>query len=117
MKTGVEIFGKWARKRGWIDEGVYQSLGKEAEKVEEEERADKQGKHPVRTKWWNRSEGSVRWIVELATAWAVVKVFLPLRIVLSVGLTPAFARLVTIPIGRGVKGLFSKKGARQITNK
>lgn len=41
-----------------------------------------------------------------ATAWAIVKALLPARLLVSVWATPWFARLVVVPTGRFMKGLF-----------
>lgn len=51
--------------------------------------------------WWGRGEGTVRIVVELATAWAVTKALLPARLVLSVWATPWFARVAIVPVLRG----------------
>lgn len=46
---------------------------------------------------WNISEGGVRLVVEFATAYAIVKMFLIPRILFSVWATPWFARMTVIP--------------------
>lgn len=74
VQDGTEKFGKWIRKRGWIQE-------------------DKRS-----GRWWGRGEGSVRIVVELATAWAITKALLPLRLVISVWGTPWFARWTILPV-------------------
>lgn len=88
VQQGTEIFGRWLRKRGWIDE---------------EKRSGR---------WWGRGEGGVRIVVELATAYAVTKMLLPLRLVLSVWATPWFARWTVLPFTRFVGRVFwrGKKG-------
>jgi hypothetical protein len=48
---------------------------------------------------WHVSKASSKILVEVATAYAITKVFLPARILLSVWATPWFARVV---VGRGV---------------
>lgn len=73
VKEGTEKFGRYLRKKGWI---------------QEENRSGR---------WWGRGEGGVRIVVELATAWAVTKALLPLRLLLSVWATPWFARWTVLP--------------------
>ncbi|KAF9641384.1 putative mitochondrial seryl-trna synthetase protein [Lasiodiplodia theobromae] len=55
---------------------------------------------------WTWGEGGVRLLVEVATAWAVTKALLPLRLGLSVWATPWFARVALQPVGRGFKRIF-----------
>jgi hypothetical protein len=103
--AGVEKFGRYFRRKGWIDVG---------EEVEVERRSkDGEDLTHIETtegsKWWNRGEGSMRWVVEFATAYAVVKALLPLRIVVSVWGAPWFARWTIIPVSKALKKLFSTK--------
>jgi len=97
---GVERFGKYFRRKGWI----------RSEDVGEAE-------HEVvlrrRDHAWNVSEGGVRVIVEFATAYAITKVFLPVRIVASVWGTPWFAKKAVIPLMGRFKGMFSKGKAKK----
>lgn len=83
---GVEKFGRWFRKRGWIED-------KEEARVEEEAKAGraKQVQKKI-SRFWNKGEDTGRMLVELATAYAIVKLLLPLRIALSVWWAPAAAR-------------------------
>jgi hypothetical protein len=86
---GVERFGRYFRKKGWID-------AKEETIVEEETKQGraKQVQRKV-SSVWNKSEDAGRLLVEVATAYAIVKVLLPLRIVLSVWWAPTFARFTS----------------------
>ena len=59
-------------------------------------------------RWFGRGESGVRVVVEFATAWAVVKALLPLRLVVSVWATPWFARWTVLPIAGRVQGLFGR---------
>lgn len=59
-----------------------------------------------RDRAWNVGEGGVRVVVEFATAYAVTKVLLPLRIIASVWATPWFAGRVVVPIVGRFKRLF-----------
>ena len=53
----------------------------------------------------------MRVVVEVATAYAITKALLPLRLVLSVWATPAFARWSVLPVTRWMSRVFRKKGA------
>ena len=104
LVTSVEKLGKWFRKRGWISDDA------EA-KVEEEVKEGKGGKWFEKTRdklgrKWERGEGGSRLLVETATAWAVVKVLLPVRLVVCAWWAPGFARWVVIPIGVGVQAVW-----------
>jgi len=88
VQQGMEIFGRWLRKRGWVVD----------------DRDDGTGK------WWDRGEGGVKLVVEFATAYAVTKALLPVRLVLSVWATPWFARWTVLPIMGLVKKVFGKGG-------
>jgi hypothetical protein len=67
----------------------------------------------TRAKLWNISEGGSRIVVEVATAYAITKVLLPLRLILSVWGTPWFARIVVgrfgTVMGRMGSRLFGKR--------
>ena len=83
---GVEKFGRWFRKKGWIED-------KEEARVEKETKAGraKQVQQNV-SRFWNTGEDTGRILVELATAYSIVKLLFPLRIALSVWWAPAAAR-------------------------
>jgi len=57
---------------------------------------------------WNFSQTGSRIIVEVATAYAITKVLLPLRLMFSVWLTPWFARVWV----RGISGRLTALGQR-----
>jgi hypothetical protein len=83
VKEGVERFGKYFRKKGWISEADETN----AEMGVAEKEAGTTHESPA-------GDGS-RMVIEAATAWAIVKVLLPFRIGLSVWAAPASARLAT----------------------
>ncbi|KAF2163434.1 hypothetical protein M409DRAFT_68392 [Zasmidium cellare ATCC 36951] len=85
VSEGTEKFGRWMKKKGWMSED--------------------EGKG----RWWGRGETGVRVVVELATAYAVTKALLPIRLVGSVWATPWFARWTVLPVSRRVGALFGKK--------
>ena len=65
-------------------------------------------------RWFGRGESGVRVVVELATAYAIVKVLLPVRLVLSVWATPWFARWTVLPVVGRVKGWLGGKGVQKV---
>ncbi|MCJ1240056.1 hypothetical protein MMC14_008056 [Varicellaria rhodocarpa] len=92
VADGMQKFGNWFQKRGW--------LGKVGE----------DGKHlKKRGIWWGRGEGGVRMLVEVATAYALTKALLPLRLVFSVWATPWFARIAIIPTTNSFRKVFRRK--------
>ncbi|KAL1645725.1 hypothetical protein SLS58_003609 [Diplodia intermedia] len=110
VKQGVERFGRYFRRKGWIadDDAVVREARDE---VDYEDGARAKMRRRAGTAWtWG--EGGVRLLVEVATAWAVTKALLPLRLAVSLWATPWFARTALVPLGRGVKRLFGrgKKG-------
>lgn len=129
IASGVERFGRYFKRKGWIrsDEAL------EAEReVDEIQKDDKQrqwmksqgllshsdddgiGSETKRLRKvdqaWNISEGGVRLVVEFATAYAIVKMFLIPRIVFSVWATPTFARWTVAPVLKKFRAVFGKKG-------
>jgi hypothetical protein len=61
-----------------------------------------------RDKTWSFGEGGVRIVVEFATAYAITKALLPLRLILSVWTTPWFARISVIPFTNVVRRIFRR---------
>lgn len=91
---GVKKFGKWLRKRGWVDE-------------EQQMRAiKKEGDGDLGLN--QAPNHGVRLILEFATAYAVTKALLPVRVAASVWATRWFARNVLVPTGRVMGRLFRK---------
>src|SRR5438045_3422285 len=76
ISAGVEKFGNYFRRKGWF------GLSEDADVVTESKRG----------RAWNVSEAGTKIVVEVATAYAVTKAMLPLRLMLSVWATPWFAR-------------------------
>lgn len=108
VKQGVERFGAYFRRKGWISvDGVHEAEGEVVEGGEAGRR-DKLRRRAGTA--WGWGEGGVRVLVEVATAWAVTKALLPLRLVVSVWGTPWFARVVLGSVGRGFKRVFGRGG-------
>lgn len=97
VASGVERFGRYFKRKGWIrsDEAAEAKLEVEAHQ-QHAEAADAQKLRKV-DKAWNIGEGGVRLVVEFATAYAIVKMFLIPRIMFSVWATPWFARITVLP--------------------
>ncbi len=96
---GVERFGAYFRRKGWIKGG-------------EVEQAGHATKMSMRNRAWTISEGGARLIVELATAYAITKVLLPIRIAASIWATPWFAKKTVIPLLDGFKRTFGGRKAK-----
>jgi Hypothetical protein FLILHELTA len=125
--VGVEKFGNYFRRKGWIDAGNKREAkelaeGGQARDVETKKRPrwgiskwlgggedEKEGGNGKISKWWGRGESGTRLVVEFATAYAVVKALLPLRLFFSVWAAPWFARWTVVPVSNVVKGLFRRK--------
>ena len=94
ISAGVEKFGRYFRTKGWITEKQETEVEDETKKGNAR-RFEKQ--RSAVSKWFNRGEGATRWVVEFATAYAIVKVLLPVRIFISVWGAPWFARVAIMP--------------------
>ncbi|KAF2279893.1 uncharacterized protein EI97DRAFT_104871 [Westerdykella ornata] len=108
---GVERFGLYFKRKGWIREEERGEAEREiGEHVVESERGGegRMGRWRGMTERWRRrrdrawdvGEGGVRLVVEFATAYAIVKALLPVRVVLSVWATPWFAGWAVVPVKR-----------------
>lgn len=89
---GIERFGRWLRKKGWVGDEEGGDVGAGADGVQSE-----------------RKGKGTQLVVEFATAYAITKALLPVRIVVSVWATPWFARSVLGPLGRGARMLLGRK--------
>ncbi|CAO2647062.1 Nn.00g079840.m01.CDS01 [Neocucurbitaria sp. VM-36] len=126
IASGVERFGRYFKRKGWIrsdeaaeaeneveeirkDAQLQKSMEQEGLVVKSGDAAAREGKRLRKVDHaWNISEGGVRLVVEFATAYAIVKMFLVPRIVFSVWATPWFARMTVLPVLRVVKTRFGK---------
>ncbi|KAA8643058.1 hypothetical protein EYZ11_011731 [Aspergillus tanneri] len=99
FEDGTQRFGRWLRKKGWVvEEGDEEQ---EQGKGQEEEQRHYGDSLPSRK--------GVRLVWEFATAYAITKALLPLRLAASVGVTPWFARVVLVPVGRGLRTLLRRQ--------
>jgi hypothetical protein len=105
--AGVEKFGRYFKKKGWIGAVEEADTEREARQGIPLDKIEK----TRGLRWWNRGEGGTRLVVEFATAYAVTKALLPLRLMLSVWGAPWFARWTVIPASNAFKKLFGKKKA------
>ncbi|KAF7596594.1 hypothetical protein BBP40_000995 [Aspergillus hancockii] len=97
---GTQRFGRWLRKKGWVEDVEMDVTGVDGGVDHRDYVAEKQS-----------AEGEkkgVRLVLEFATAYAVTKALLPLRIAASVWATPWFARVVLTPVGRQLRGLLRR---------
>ncbi|KAK4670128.1 uncharacterized protein QC763_209025 [Podospora pseudopauciseta] len=91
VKEGVGIFERYARRKGWLEEGKGGSEGDEGEKG------------GIMEHW--RENGRYKLVMEVGVAWALCKFLLPVRIGVSLWGTPWLAR----GIGRW-GGVFKRGG-------
>lgn len=97
VDEGVRKFGKWLRKRGWIqDVEDISNMDKKAIQVE-----------GSASELAARDNQGLRLILEFATAYAITKALLPVRIAWSVWATPWFARTVLGPARQAIGRLIS----------
>lgn len=80
VRQGTERFEGYFRKKGWFG----------FEKGEEKKQGDGEGGDEVMRRW-EGGEGRYRIVVEVALAYALTKVLLPVRVVGSLWATPWFA--------------------------
>ncbi|EZF35781.1 hypothetical protein H109_03391 [Trichophyton interdigitale MR816] len=102
VDEGVRKFGKWLRKRGWVQD---------AEDMSPMERGAIQGEVRA-SELTAKDRQGLRLILEFATAYAITKALLPVRIAWSVWATPWFARTVLGPVGRAIGKLSSTNKGR-----
>ena len=100
VDQGVERWEKYARKKGWV--------GDEESAVVREGGTQEEGAEQVLKEI---SGQGLRIVLELATAWAVTKALLPVRIVGCVWATPWFARSVVLPGGAVMRRVFGRSSA------
>jgi hypothetical protein len=113
--NGVERFGRYFKRKGWIrsdeaEEAVLevQELQHDKEEIREDDAGQKEKRLRKVDKAWNLSEGGVRLVVEFATAYAITKALLVPRMMFSVWATPTFARWTVVPVVARVGKIFKR---------
>jgi len=105
LREGMERFGRYFGRKGWF--GFERIDGGDAKRVREGEvEGETDGEELIEEteKKWRVGEKGGRILVEVATAYAITKVLLPVRILVSVWATPWFARVFWRLYRRGVGG-------------
>lgn len=90
---GAARFGKWLRKKGWVEESDVNTVAEHEVTASEAP---------------GRERAGVRLVLEFATAYAITKALLPVRIAASVWATPWFARAVLKPSSQAARRLFGR---------
>lgn len=106
VQQGIERFGRYLRKKGWISSGSAE-LAAEGGGLGAEE-AREGGDKTV--------EGGARLVLEVATAWAVTKALLPVRLIACVWATPWFARVFVLPVTKVLVRLSGTRGRTAATS-
>jgi hypothetical protein len=88
---GAARFGRWLKKKGWVDEADVNTVAEH--EVTGETRVEQAG---------------VRLVLEFATAYAITKALLPARLAVSVWATPWFARTVFAPMANLARRFFKR---------
>ncbi|KAB8234709.1 uncharacterized protein BDW43DRAFT_52022 [Aspergillus alliaceus] len=101
FEEGTQRFGRWLRKKGWVEDV-------DVDAVEGDVGVNHQDLMTEKPIAGSNKEG-VRLVLEFATAYAVTKAFLPLRIAASVWATPWFARTTLVPMGKWLRRLLGRR--------
>ncbi len=114
VREGVERFGRYFGRKGWFGFVREDKVDKIEVKKGNGERGIEEEEKEIERRW-HVGEKESRILVEVATAYAITKVLLPMRILVSVWATPWFAKVV---LGR-VTGIFGrgKKVAAEVAKK
>ncbi|KAK2882547.1 hypothetical protein FQN49_000232 [Arthroderma sp. PD_2] len=100
VDEGARKFGKWLRKRGWVQEDVENITAAEGGSTTMNEKLGPS--EGSASELIAKDNQGLRLILEFATAYAITKALLPVRIAWSVWATPWFARTVIGPFGRAI---------------
>lgn len=123
--NGVERFGRYFKRKGWIRsdeaaEAVHEVQEIQQDSKEQGQREDESSQKAVELrkvdKAWNISEGGVRLVVEFATAYAITKALLVPRIMFSVWATPWFAKRTIAPMMGAFKKLMTRRQHGKMTS-
>lgn len=105
VSEGVQKFGRYFARKGWFGFGKTEKAMHDGAQHDEGMTAEERVED-VKKEGWNVGESGRRILVEVATAYAITKVLLPARVILSVWATPWFARNV---LG-GLRRVFGRTG-------
>ncbi|KAE8553275.1 hypothetical protein EYB25_004657 [Talaromyces marneffei] len=97
----IQRFGKWMTKKGWVgseDVEVAKKVSSTATTLTED---------GDNTQVLTQQKGA-QLVLQFAAAYVTTKALLPLRIVTCAWATPWFARVLLVPIGRGVRRIFRR---------
>lgn len=100
VTDGIEKFGRYFKRKGWLGE----SIASEPGELGIGNGASLDGDT------WNVGADGMKILMEVGTAWAVVKILLPVRLVGCVWLTPWFARVIVLPVTRVAGRIMGRKG-------
>ncbi|PLB51895.1 hypothetical protein P170DRAFT_433792 [Aspergillus steynii IBT 23096] len=104
FEEGTRRFGRWLRKKGWVEDDAEMDMELLA-KERKEGSVDYKDLTPPK----DGERKGMRLVWEFATAYAVTKALLPLRLAASVWATPWFARAILGPVGGRLRALFGRK--------
>ncbi|KAJ5099625.1 hypothetical protein N7532_006626 [Penicillium argentinense] len=94
LDEGAARIGRWLRKKGWVEEA-------DVSVVQDHETVGLERDN-------GRERAGVRLVLEFATAYAITKALLPVRIAASVWATPWFARTIVGPTTRAARRLLGR---------
>ena len=105
----MQKFGRYFARKGWFGFDK-KDAGNAVVDIEDKERgmSAEERVEDVQRERWIVGEGGSRILVEVATAYAITKVLLPGRVILSVWATPWFARNVL----EGLRRVFGGRALR-----
>jgi Hypothetical protein FLILHELTA len=96
VKQGVEKWGRYFKRKGWV-ESDGESPAFANQDLHQAESSDHD--QSITATVESRGKGW-RVVLEVATAWAIVKALMPVRIIGCVWASPWFARVAVLPITR-----------------
>jgi hypothetical protein len=112
VAEGVSKFGRYFARKGWFgfSKEPVENLGEVAHTADTGEGRTAGEMGQVEKRWHVGEKGS-RILVEVATAYAITKILLPLRIIISVWATPWFARVFVGRVLGSGKSAATREGA------
>ncbi|PBP23671.1 hypothetical protein BUE80_DR005317 [Diplocarpon rosae] len=99
VTEGTERFGRYFGRKGWFGFGTAGGEGLVGGEGEGGGKGGKEGLEQQVEMTWHAGSQGTRILVEVATAYALTKVLLPVRVLVSVWGTPWFARVFVGRLG------------------